>query len=61
MLWTILCTFKSVFGNVEMDTLMSGLKIMLYGMVGIFVAMALIFLVIVILNRVAKDKKEDKE
>lgn len=51
-----LSLYKSVMGTVETPIILKALELMLYGMVGIFVVMVLIFLVIVILNRATKPK-----
>ncbi|MGI6260221.1 MAG: OadG-related small transporter subunit [Acutalibacteraceae bacterium] len=54
--------FQSALGMVNEETLMQALKLMLYGMVGIFIVMVLIYAVIVVLNRVtAREAKKEKE
>lgn len=58
--------FQSALGTVNEETLMQALKLMLYGMVGIFIVMVLIYAVIVVLNKVTakeagKKKKEAKK
>lgn len=53
--------FSSALGTVTQETLFEALKLMLYGMIGIFIVMALIFVVILVLNRVSGRKKEDKK
>ena len=53
-----LSLYKSVMGTVENATILKALELMLYGMVGIFVVMVLIFIVIAVLNRTTKPKDE---
>ena len=54
--------FQSALGTVNQETLMLALKLMLYGMVGIFIVMVLIYAVIVILNKTtAKEAKKEKD
>lgn len=54
--------FQSALGTVNEETLMKALELMLYGMVGIFIVMVLIYAVIVILNKAtAKKAKREKE
>ena len=58
--------FQSALGTVNEETLMQALKLMLYGLVGIFTVMVLIYAVIVVLNKVTakeagKEKKEAKK
>lgn len=53
-----LSLYKSVMGTVENATILNALELMLYGMVGIFVVMVLIFIVIAVLNRATKPKDE---
>ncbi len=58
--------FQSALGTVNEETLMQALKLMLYGLVGIFIVMVLIYAVIVVLNKVTakeagKEKKEAKK
>ena len=58
--------FQSALGTVNAETLMQALKLMLYGLVGIFIVMVLIYAVIVVLNKVTakeagKEKKEAKK
>ena len=53
-----LSLYKSVMGTVENATILKALELMLYGMVGIFVVMVLIFIVIAVLNRSTKPKDE---
>lgn len=54
--------FQSALGMVNEETLMQALKLVLYGMVGIFIVMVLIYAVIVVLNRVtAREAKKEKE
>lgn len=60
MMFPKILAYTSLFGTVETETIMNGLKLMLFGMMGIFVAMGLIFGVIVALNALFKDKN-DKE
>lgn len=56
-----LSLYKSVMGTVETSSILKALELMLYGMVGIFVVMVLIFLVIMILNRATKPKDEKEK
>ncbi len=51
--------FNSALGPVELDDIWKSLRLMLEGMVGIFVVMVLIFLVIFILGRAFDRKKDD--
>ena len=58
--------FQSALGTVNEETLMQALKLMLYGLVGIFIVMVLIYAVIVVLNKVTakeagKERKEAKK
>mgnify|MGYP004647698561 FL=1 len=58
--------FQSALGTVNEESLMQALKLMLYGLVGIFIVMVLIYAVIVVLNKVTakeagKEKKEAKK
>ena len=53
--------FRSVLGDVRSEDIRTSFQVMGKGMLGIFVVMLLIFLVIVILNRVTRKKsKSDK-
>jgi len=60
MMFSKLLAFASLFGTVENDAILAGLKLMLFGMLGIFVAMGLIFGAIAALNALFKDKKDSK-
>lgn len=51
--------FNSALGPVDMDDIWKSLRLMLEGMVGIFVVMLLIFLVIFILGKAFDRKKDD--
>ena len=51
--------FNSALGPVDMEDIWKSLRLMLEGMVGIFVVMVLIFLVIFILSRAFDRKKDD--
>ena len=60
MLYNFLDTaFNSALGPVDVEDIWKSLRLMLEGMVGIFVVMALIFLVIFILSRTFDRKKDD--
>ena len=60
MLYNFLDTaFNSALGPVDMEDVWRSLRLMLEGMVGIFVVMVLIFLVIFILSRTFDRKKDD--
>ncbi|RGQ43405.1 hypothetical protein DWY99_02850 [[Clostridium] leptum] len=60
MLYNFLDTaFNSALGPVDLEDIWKSLRLMLEGMVGIFVVMALIFLVIFILSRTFDRKKDD--
>ena len=50
--------FTSVLGPVSSEDINRSLELMLKGMVGIFIIMLLIFLVIIILGRIGKKKKD---
>ena len=51
--------FNSALGPVDLEDIWKSLRLMLEGMVGIFVVMVLIFLVIFILSRTFDRKKDD--
>lgn len=51
--------FNSALGPVDMEDVWRSLRLMLEGMVGIFVVMVLIFLVIFILSKTFDRKKDD--
>lgn len=51
--------FNSALGPVDLEDIWKSLRLMLEGMVGIFVVMVLIFLVIFILSRAFDRKKDD--
>ncbi len=51
--------FNSALGPVDMEDIWKSLRLMLEGMVGIFVVMVLIFLVIFILSKTFDRKKDD--
>ncbi len=51
--------FHSALGPVDLEDIWRSLRLMLEGMVGIFVVMVLIFLVIFILSRAFDRKKDD--
>ena len=58
--------FQSALGAVNDATLLQALKLMLYGMAGIFVVIVLIYLVILLLNKTTekeagKEKEEAKK
>ena len=60
MLYNFLDTaFNSALGQVDLEDIWKSLRLMLEGMVGIFVVMVLIFLVIFILSRTFDRKKDD--
>ena len=60
MLYNFLDTaFNSALGPVDLEDIWKSLRLMLEGMVGIFVVMALIFLVIFLLSRTFDRKKDD--
>ena len=60
MLYNFLDTaFSSALGPVDLEDIWKSLRLMLEGMVGIFVVMVLIFLVIFILSRTFDRKKDD--
>ena len=50
--------FDSAMGPVDSAVLMNALKLMLFGMVSIFIVIVLIYLVIYILNKATGKKKE---
>lgn len=52
-------TFNSALGPVDLEDIWKSLRLMLEGMVGIFVVMALIFLAIFLLSRTFDRKKDD--
>ena len=51
--------FNSALGPVDMEDVWRSLRLMMEGMVGIFVVMVLIFLVIFILSKTFDRKKDD--
>ena len=60
MLYNFLDTaFNSPLGPVDLEDIWKSLRLMLEGMVGIFVVMVLIFLVIFILSITFDRKKDD--
>ncbi len=60
MLYNFLDTaFNRALGPVDLEDIWKSLRLMLEGMVGIFVVMVLIFLVIFILSRTFDRKKDD--
>ena len=60
MLYNFLDTaFNSALGPVDLDDIWKSLRLMLEGMVGIFVVMVLIFLVIFVLSRAFDRKKSN--
>ena len=60
MLMTMLYNFlDTAFNSVDLEDIWKSLRLMLEGMVGIFVVMVLIFLVIFILSRTFDRKKDD--
>ena len=60
MLYNFLDTaFNSALDPVDLEDIWKSLRLMLEGMVGIFVVMVLIFLVIFILSRTFDRKKDD--
>ncbi len=58
--WMFLTAFTSVMGEVKTEDISHSLELMGKGMLGIFVVMVLIFLVIVILNKMGSGKKKEK-
>ena len=61
MLYNFLDTaFNSALGPVDLEDIWKSLRLMLEGMVGIFVVMVLIFLVIFILSRTS-DRNTDHD
>jgi len=52
--------FQSLLGPVQEKDISGSLRLMLLGMVGIFVVMLLIFIVIVVLSKVTNPKNDDK-
>ena len=52
--------FQSLLGPVQEKDISGSLRLMLLGMVGIFVVMLLIFIVIVVLNKATNKKSDDK-
>ena len=60
MLYNFLDTaFNSALGPVDLEDIWKSLRLMLEGMVGVFVVMVLIFLIIFILSRTFDRKKDD--
>ena len=60
MLYNFLDTaFNSALGPVDLEDIWKSLRLMLEGIVGVFVVMVLIFLVIFILSRTFDRKKDD--
>ena len=60
MLYNFLDTaFNSALGPVDLEDIWKSLRLMLEGMVGIFVVMVLILLVFFILSRTFDRKKDD--
>lgn len=53
--------FQSLLGPVQDKDVSGSLKLMLFGMVGIFVVMLLIFLVIVALSKTTGKKNDDED
>ena len=58
MLLNLLTAFQSVLGPVASDDINKSLKLMGFGMIGIFIVMLLIFLVILILNKTTREKDD---
>ncbi len=58
--WNLLTAFTSVMGNVQNADISKSFELMGLGMLGIFIVMLLIFLVIVVLNKTTKNKKENR-
>lgn len=58
--WMLLTAFTSVLGEVKSEELFRSLELMGKGMLGILVVMLLIFVVIVLLNKIKPRKKEEK-
>ena len=58
--WMLLTAFTSVLGEVKSEELVRSLELMGKGMLGILVVMLLIFVVIVLLNKIKPRKKEEK-
>ena len=52
--------FQSLLGPVQEKDISGSLRLMLLGMVGIFVVMLLIFIVIVVLSKATNKKSDDK-
>lgn len=59
MLMAVNRLFNSAMGPVEQATVTKALELMLYGMISIFIVMALIYGVICLLNTVTGKKKKD--
>lgn len=53
--------FKSVLGDVSQSEIINSLMIMLKGMVGIFFVMILIYLIIVLLNKLPGQSKNNNK
>lgn len=53
--------FKSVLGDVSQSEIINSLMIMLKGMVGIFFVMILIYLIIVLLNKLPGESKNNNK
>lgn len=59
--WNLLAVaFTSIMGSVSGDDIGKSLKLMGFGMLGIFVVMLVIYLVIFILNKTTTEKKIGK-
>ena len=58
MFLNLLTAFTSVLGDVKTDDINKSLQLMGLGMLGIFIVMLLIFLVIIILNKTTREKKD---
>ncbi len=56
--WNLLTAFTSLLGDVQGADISKSLELMGKGMLGIFIVMLLIYLVIAILNKTTRDKKE---
>lgn len=55
---TLAVMFQSLLGGVESQDFYRSLELMGKGMLGIFIVMVLIFVLIVVLNKVTKNKEE---
>lgn len=58
MFLNLLTAFNSVLGPVASEDINKSLQLMGFGMLGIFIVMLLIFLVILILGKTTREKKD---